>query len=211
MPGSNPTKKESLQIDVLLNEYQACHRNRNHYDGVRWTIGSIFIGASLTLFGISLAKEINALGVIIAYLFSLGLILLWYFFSQHVSPYIISSYVRAQDIEDDLRKLKYDIELHTLIHSLDPKNKDKTKNQVFNVKGTKITYSLVLLVLTLWSLRALLSVWCLNNFAEIVIFAFTIVFSLSVFAVFHMYHKKFNDKLEDRIRQQLKANKAKKS
>jgi len=94
---------------------------------------------------------------------------------------------------------------------LDPKNKDKTKNQVFNVKGTKITYSLVLLVLTLWSLRALLSVWCLNNFAEIVIFAFTIVFSLSVFAVFHMYHKKFNDKLEDRIRQQLKANKAKKS
>ena len=51
-----PTPNEKLQeknVDVLIAEYHACQENRSHYDSIRWVIGSIFIGASLALFGLS--------------------------------------------------------------------------------------------------------------------------------------------------------------
>jgi hypothetical protein len=46
------------EVDILLAEYQAAHMNRDHYDSVRWTMGSIFIVGSLTLFGISFAEPV---------------------------------------------------------------------------------------------------------------------------------------------------------
>ena len=72
-----PAEKEKKKIDVLLAEYQACHRNRDHYDSVRWTIGSIFIATSLTLFGISFLKEVrgNLMEVIFIAVFSVLLML----------------------------------------------------------------------------------------------------------------------------------------
>ena len=54
-----PNEMEKERIDVLLAEYQASHRNRNHYDSVRWTIGSILMAASLTLFGISFMEPVR--------------------------------------------------------------------------------------------------------------------------------------------------------
>jgi hypothetical protein len=49
---------ELKRIDVLLEEYQACQNTRNHYDNIRWTIGSIFIAISLAIFGISFTNEV---------------------------------------------------------------------------------------------------------------------------------------------------------
>jgi hypothetical protein len=45
--------RENKEIDVFLNEYQAPHHNRNHYDSLHWTIGSIFKAASFALFDFS--------------------------------------------------------------------------------------------------------------------------------------------------------------
>ena len=199
MVKSDLSEIEKMQINILLNEYQACHRNRNHYDSVRWTIGSLFIGASLTLFGISIVKEVETFGVIIACFFSLGLIMIWYLYSQHVNPYILASIIRARDIEKEFNEQTYKIELHTLIKSLDPPI-------IFNVKGTKITFSLVLLILGMWFLRMLSLVYSLNRYGEIsAIFAIPIISFLLI--VFWIYHNKFNQDIEKKIEDQLIKNK----
>jgi hypothetical protein len=52
-------KLTDKEVDVLIGEYQACHRNRNHYDSVGWTIGSIFIAVSLALIGFSFTLEFS--------------------------------------------------------------------------------------------------------------------------------------------------------
>ena len=110
-----------IQVNILLNEYQACHRNRNHYDSVRWTIGSIFIGASLALFGLSLTMHIVV--VLLAFVFSIGLVIIWYLYSSHVNPYIMRAMVRMHEIEKKLRDLNFEIKLHKSI--LDPQPKEK--------------------------------------------------------------------------------------
>jgi len=46
-------KGDSDYISILLNEYQACHRQRNHYASIRWTIGSLFLAASFVLYATS--------------------------------------------------------------------------------------------------------------------------------------------------------------
>jgi glucose uptake protein GlcU len=52
-------KLTDKEVDVSIGEYQACHRNRNHYDSVEWTIGSIFIAVSLALIGFSFTLEFS--------------------------------------------------------------------------------------------------------------------------------------------------------
>jgi hypothetical protein len=39
------------RIKALLEEYHDCHQTRDHYDSVRWTIGSIFIASGVLLLG----------------------------------------------------------------------------------------------------------------------------------------------------------------
>lgn len=109
--------KNSERAKALLSEYQACHRNRNHYDSVRWTIGSIFIATSLALFGVSFWKEIidEPQKVLLVAIFSGALIATWYLYNRHVNPYVMASVVRFHEIEKELRRMGYSINLHRSI------------------------------------------------------------------------------------------------
>lgn len=138
------TDREKKKIDALLVEYQACHRNRNHYDSVRWTIGSIFIATSLALFGISFLKEVRErfIEVILITTFSLLLMIIWYAYSAHVNPYVMASTLRFHEIELELEKWDFDVTLHYSVW--------KIKQMI---RGVWITYFLFLVVLSAWFLR----------------------------------------------------------
>lgn len=184
MVDPNSPDHKKIQIDILLNEYQTCHRNRNHYDSVRWTIGSIFIVASLTLFGLSLEKNVET--VILAYCFSWSLILIWYFYSQHVNPYIMRSMIRMHAIEKKLRDWKFEIELHKSI--LDPEPKEG-----FTVKGTYHSLAILILVTIMWFLNISVSIYR----SSIWKFSYSIALSAVIFliiplAVIFVLYRKFN-------------------
>jgi hypothetical protein len=135
--------REKLQIDVFLNEYQACHRNKDHFDSVRWTIGSIFVGASLTLFGISFGKQV--VEVLLASIFSFLLMIFWYLYFQHVNPFVMASIVRIHEIEKALRDRKLEIRLHKSIHD--------TEKEIIHAKGTTITFLLISSMVGMWLFR----------------------------------------------------------
>lgn len=173
-----------LQINVWLNEYQACHRNRNHYDSVRWTIGSIFIGASLTLFGFSLGVGKNHLKeVLLASFFSFFLVIIWYLYSQHVNSYVMTSILRLHEIEKDLRNIGYKITLHKSIRKMD--------KEILYIKGIRITFSLLFLVITMWVIR--ITFLMVDHFGAINEY-FWITLFLYAGAIIGIYkmHKKFN-------------------
>jgi len=144
-----PDDCEKLQIDVLLNEYQACHRNKNHFDSIRWTIGSIFIGASLTLFGISFEKHL--VEVLLASIFSFLLMGLWYLYFQHVNPFVMASIIRSHEIEKTLRNMKLEIRLH--------KSTYETEKEMFHMKGTSITFLLLSCIVGMWLSRTAVSAY----------------------------------------------------
>ena len=136
-------------IDVLLAEYRACHTNRDHYSNIKWIIGSIFIAASFTLFGLSFLDEVKG-GVVevglLAFL-SLVLMLIWWRYVEYVRPYVDFSIRRLWDIEKELQKNFNAPILHTTI-------KEKTKCRV--VRGKHITYSLLVMLFVAWILRIIL-------------------------------------------------------
>ena len=138
------TTHEELQLNVLLNEYHACHRNRNHYDSIRWSIGSIFIAASLTVYGLSLDKDDPSVAVPLV-LLSMFSILIWYAYFQHVNPWVMGSIERMQKIEDEIRKMSYKINLHNSI-----------RNNQRIVRGTWITFILLLILSVAWIYKILL-------------------------------------------------------
>ncbi|NIO37996.1 hypothetical protein GTO27_09880 [Candidatus Bathyarchaeota archaeon] len=139
-------EQQKKEIDVLLAEYQACHRNRNHYDSVRWTIGSIFMATSLALFGISFVEEqLGILEVLLIAVFSFFLIFVWYAYSQHVNLYVLESLLRFHKIERRLCDMGFDISLHKSIH-------DRTQQQQQR-RGIWSTFLLFVVVLTAWFLR----------------------------------------------------------
>ena len=82
------TKKK---IDVLLNEYQACYRDRNHFDGLIWTIGGVFAALSLASVSASFLQGIamKPLEVNVMAIFSIALMLLWYFHIRYLTPYVM--------------------------------------------------------------------------------------------------------------------------
>jgi hypothetical protein len=183
MSDSNSDTRDS-QIDILLNEYQSCHRNRNHYDSVRWTIGSIFIVASLTLFGLSLDKPIVI--VILAYYFSWSLIMIWYFYSQHVNPYIMRSMIRMHEIEKKLRDWDFEINLHKSILAPEPK-------EGFTVKGTYHSLSILILVTIMWFFNISISIYRNLNWAfPYGIAISTIIFLIIPLVIISVLYKKFN-------------------
>ncbi len=115
---------EDRRIKVLLNEYHACHLNRNHYDSVRWTIGSIFIGSSLALFGISFLIPVtnSSKAIVSITLFSSALYVIWFFYHSHVEPYIKFSIKRSQHIEERIQEICGNdfLRLHTEIRENTP-------------------------------------------------------------------------------------------
>ena len=136
----NPEK----QIDIWLTEYRACHLNRNHYENVRWIMGSIFIVTSITLLGISFWKEIinNISEVSLLAIFSLSLMSIWMLYTLYLRLFIRESLCRMREIEKELRNIGYDIKLHTSIHAHRPCGRARW-----------ITCSLFIIVFIAWLFR----------------------------------------------------------
>ena len=107
------TRKDVL--DALLCEYQACHLDRDHYDGTRWIIGSIFTVTSFTLFGISLLDYAvrNPVFVILAASLSLALWFVFLLYDQNVQPLVEGSLDRALAIETELQGWGLPMYLHS--------------------------------------------------------------------------------------------------
>jgi hypothetical protein len=175
---------EKLQIKILLQEYQSCHDTRNHYDNVRWMIGSIFIVTSLALFGLSLDKPLVA--VLLAFLSSVSSMMIWYLYAQHVNHYIVASIIRCHEIEKYLRKdLKFEIKLHTSIRKMD--------NSIPKLKGTVITFSLISMVIVIWFFRILWSIYILSKgITHEFVFWFILlgfIFGASLFKLWVLHNK----------------------
>jgi hypothetical protein len=175
--------KEKKHIDVLLNEYQACHSIQNHYDNIRWTIGSIFIATSLALFGISFWEvvRIDFWEVTLIAGFSIALILIWYAYNQHVNPYVMGSIKRCHEIELKLFQMGFNVTLHKSIVE---------GRQI--LKGINITYFLFLTVFSAWIIRIIIS-WK-NNIDEIGAYGLIpiIVFGVIAIIVIGLHYKRFN-------------------
>jgi len=148
------SEEVKIQIDILLNEYQACHRNRNHYDSVRWSIGSIFIAASFTVYGFSLGQQDKSVALALV-LLSMFPFFIWYFYYQHVNSTVMASIVRMQKIETELRNMDYHINLHNSIRSIQRRP-----------RGIWITYSLLWFMSIAWiyKISLLLNLYTLFNF-----------------------------------------------
>lgn len=141
---------EKKRVDVLLAEYRACYKNRDHYESVKWTIGAIFIAASLTLFGISFIKEVkgNLLEVGSLAFFSIALSVIWYCYNRYVGLYISESFERMWKIEEELQEIGFKApKLHTSIE-------DKRPSE--GAKGRWGRRSIILTVSVAWTIRILL-------------------------------------------------------
>jgi len=113
-------EKLKLRVQALLSEYHACHLNRNHFDTLRWTIGSIFIAASLALLSISFLQDVKDSPqgeVEWLALFSLLLMVVWFVYHRYTNRFVVLSLQRMWNIEESLRNLDVglDTELHTFI------------------------------------------------------------------------------------------------
>ncbi len=132
-------------MKALLTEYEACQTNRNHYDSVRWTIASIFIGFSLTTFGVSFLNGANTIvAVFLLASFSILLFLIAIAYYEHVDPWIETSQDRLWQIEDQLQDLGLVVRLHHMI--------DEESGR-YEGRGTLITYILIAIVVMFWALR----------------------------------------------------------
>ena len=139
---------DNHDVEIALAEYEACSDTRNHYDNIRWTIGSIFIAVSLGLFGLSFTDSLSnqLAAVVFTFLFSLSLILVWYLYFQHVNPYVVTAILRAHKIEKFLSKKYPD----------GPRlNKEiwETEKIVKHIKGVTITLWLFASTVILWMSR----------------------------------------------------------
>jgi magnesium-transporting ATPase (P-type) len=141
---------EDTRVNVLLAEYQLAQMNRDHYESGRWNMGTIFIAASLTLFGISFLRDVNdnpPAPLLIA-VFSILLMVIWGAYNVHVQPYVELSFSRLHEIERTLRELGYlDIpRLHATIRA----------ETIRQRRGIWITIALFVVILLAWAVRILL-------------------------------------------------------
>lgn len=122
--------------------------NRDHYESVLWTMGTIFIAASVTLFGLSYYQSPKPEEVLLMGIFSVVLFLVWLTYVRHVQPYIDISLSRLPEIERTLQGLGYlDIpRLHTEIRARTGVRRE----------GKYITGWLFFLVFFAWAARILL-------------------------------------------------------
>jgi hypothetical protein len=107
---------QSHRREILLAEYQCAHMNRDHYDSARWMIGTIFIAASFTLFGITYVENLagDPTAVVLIGVSSAALMCVWGSYYLHVHRFIILSMIRLHEIEAALQKLAQDAELPSL-------------------------------------------------------------------------------------------------
>jgi hypothetical protein len=107
------------KVRVWLAEYEACYSNRNHFESVYWLIASIFLVASFTSLGLSFQESIiNNVSVVLFLTFlSIFLFIVLMLYNFMVQRYVDISYERIHEIEKQLRGLKLDIQLHTIINT----------------------------------------------------------------------------------------------
>ncbi len=137
------------RLDALLCEYQVCHLNRDHYDGTRWIIGTIFIVTSFTLLGASFLDPVAANLIPVALIASVSLVL-WFtfmFYDEHVQPWVNASLERAFAIEAELRNWGLPVYLHATIRS---------RRQI---SAVWIVRSLTLLIVFAWVVRLGYLIW----------------------------------------------------
>jgi hypothetical protein len=141
-----------MKVDVLVAEYQAAHINRNHYEGIRWTIASILMAASFTLMGISFIQEIkdSTIEVVLLACVSLALMMVWFAIHTYVSPFVRLSLERLWEIEKELQSLGFDApKLHTTI---------RKETEFQKGRGLMIRYGFVILAYFAWLFRILILV-----------------------------------------------------
>ena len=187
--------RDKEEIEVLLTEYQACHSNRNHYASVRWTMGSIFIMATFTLFGFSFSEQVvgNFTRVFLLAMISMGLIVIWYAYYQHVNSWVLMSILRCHEIEQALRNKEYKIRLHKLIHETDKKHAHiQICGRDIQIRGIHITFLLLSIVVSSWYYRlSLFLPWFCNNIIMIIVWILIIidVWLLILVIIYHIVKK----------------------
>lgn len=181
----------SNKIQVLLNEYQACHRNRNHYGSVRWTRGSILIATSLGLLGFSFWSEVKGdiWKINFMALFSILLFLLWYLYNQYVNPFIMLSILRMHEIELALYKMGFNIKLHKSIYK-ETKDRRLIPFSKIKFKAIHITSLEFIIIFGAWSLRNVL-LWIYHDIECTRIIARNITIAIIICMIISMLMHKY--------------------
>jgi hypothetical protein len=145
-------RRKFKKVDVLLAEYAACNETRDHFDGTAWVIGSIFVAISMSILAATTLNPVYQEPIAVAALggFSILLFLVWVSYELHVRPWVIASFTRASEIEDELKTLGYEAKLHHNIAKSDEKSRNKGR-------GKRTFYFLIILILAGWGVRIFLS------------------------------------------------------
>lgn len=161
--------------EILLTEYQCAHANRDHYDSVRWTIGSIFIIASLTALAATFIEPMLRMfwQSLVLLVLSAGFYAVFLAYDRHVVPYVKMSINRMQRIERELQlvhsyvsplpdeelelseKHKKDPKRYPLINSI-PRLHTMIQKVAPEGRGKMILWVLTLLLILAWILRVVL-------------------------------------------------------
>lgn len=157
---------DRMRVDALLTEYQIAQANRDHNETLLWTIGSILIGVSLAVYGLSFTSDLreNFLAVSLLAFFSMVLMTIYGFYNAHVQPYVNLSQDRLWEIEMELQAMVFAPfpKLHLTIRDTTPRAG----------QGRRITLSFSVTLLVAWLLR----VWIINPYGA----WFVVVFGVAL-------------------------------
>ena len=140
--------------------------NRDHYESVLWTMGTVFVATSLALFGISFLKDVVGTGkferVALMALFSLFLFAVWLAYVQHVGPWIRTSLNRCREIEELLSQFKFGLRETPKFQTSIWKESQKQR------RGIWITSSLLSALLLAWFLQIALFNICTQQISTLI-------------------------------------------
>jgi hypothetical protein len=144
------------QLEIWLAEYAAANSTRDHYDGTRWLIGSIFIAAIFTLFASSFLDQV-ARNNIASKLMAVISIVLWFvfvYYNHHVQPWVSAAIDRCHNIEGNLRHAGHDICLHASIkYETDKSGKVDFGRKRNQIGARWVIYFFSLMIPVIWILR----------------------------------------------------------
>jgi hypothetical protein len=165
------------KIDILLQEYQQTLSNRNHYHSIRWTMGTLFITATFSLFGASFLKELldQPVGVVTMGVFSLLLLAVWVAFSLHGQTYVDTCHIRLNQIEKQIQDLA-GTDFPKLHHEIGKAMKEKRV-------GTAITIIMLHTVVTAWIVR----IWLLPSMQQYPWFFVSLWLAILIWMLYFYY------------------------
>jgi len=165
---------DEKKIDILLQEYQQTLSNRNHYHSIRWTMGTVFIAATFSLFGVSFLKELldQPEKVVTMGVFSLLVLAVWVAFSIHGQTYVNACHIRLNQIEKQIQGLA-GTDFPKLHHEIGKAMKEKRS-------GTTITVIMLDTVVTAWLVR----IWLLPSMQQYVVFFVLLWLAISLWMLY---------------------------